>query len=208
MFSYTHPPGASVAWPPRDERQGWPMPPTCGGRGDGGVNDAAAPPRAARLWKDEVDEDHRDRDGDTAAPERDPAGACRWLAERATPWRTSARPFPPDPAPSAHPACPATNLRRGGAGQDRARTGRDVTRDLQGRREGRVTGGDGRRTDGGETTSVINDVRRPRREHGEHRLMLTGRGWTCRETRLTSRRLTRDNCSYRESNGQISVLGR
>ena len=24
------------------------------------------------------------------AMERDPAGACRWLAERATPWRTSA----------------------------------------------------------------------------------------------------------------------
>ena len=26
MFSYTHPPGASVAWPPRDERQGWDVP--------------------------------------------------------------------------------------------------------------------------------------------------------------------------------------
>ena len=64
------------------------------GRGDGGVNDAAPPPRAARLGKDEGDEDHRDRDGETAAPERDLAGACRWLAERATPWRTSARTLP------------------------------------------------------------------------------------------------------------------
>ena len=94
MFSDTHPPGASVAWPPRDARQGWHLPPIRGGRGDGGVNDAAAAPRAARLWKDEVDEDHRDRDGNTAAPARDPAGACRWLAARATPWRTSARTLP------------------------------------------------------------------------------------------------------------------
>ena len=70
------------------------MPPTRGGRGDGGVNDAAAAPRTTRLGKDEVDEDHRDRDGDTAATARDPAGACRWLAERATPWRTSARTLP------------------------------------------------------------------------------------------------------------------
>ena len=60
MFSYTNPPGASVAWPPRDERQGWHMPPTRGGRYDGGVNDAAASPRATRLGKDEVDEDNRD----------------------------------------------------------------------------------------------------------------------------------------------------
>ena len=65
-----------------------------GARYDGGVNDAAAAPWAARLGKDEVDEDHRDGDGDAAAPERDPAGAGRWLAERATPWRTSARTLP------------------------------------------------------------------------------------------------------------------
>ena len=42
MFSSTTPPGASVAWPPRDERQGWHLPPTRGGRCDGGVNAAAA----------------------------------------------------------------------------------------------------------------------------------------------------------------------
>ena len=35
MFSYTHPPGASVAWPPRDERQGWHLPPTRGRPGMG-----------------------------------------------------------------------------------------------------------------------------------------------------------------------------
>ena len=64
-----------------------------------------------------------------------------------------------------------------------ARTGRDVTRDLDGRRVGRVTGGDGSLTNGGETTSVINDVLRPRREHGEHRLALTGCGPPCRATR-------------------------
>ena len=55
---------------------------------------ATAAPRATRLGKDEGDEDHRDRDGDAAGPARDPAGACRWLAERATPWRTSARTLP------------------------------------------------------------------------------------------------------------------
>ena len=62
------------------------MPPTCGGRGGGAAG--------GRLGKDELDEDNRDRDGDTTAPERDPAGACGWLAERATPWRTSARTLP------------------------------------------------------------------------------------------------------------------
>ena len=121
-------------------------------------------------------------------------------------------PFPPDPAPSAHPGVPATNRRRGGAGRPRAPTaracptvragraaacllgrrrgrsrdarhGRDVTRDLKGRRVGRVTGGDGRLTDGGKTTIVINDGRPPRQEHGEHRLALTGCGPPCRATR-------------------------
>ena len=48
---------------------------------------------------------------------------------------------------------------------------------------GRVTGRDGHLTDGGETTIVINDVLRPRREHGEHRLALTGCGPPCRATR-------------------------
>ena len=110
-------------------------------------------------------------------------------------------PSPPDPAPSAHPGVPATNRRRGGAGRPRARTaracptvragraaacllgrrrcrsrdarhGRDVTRDLHGRRVGRATYGDGRLTDGGDTTIVINDGRPPRRGHGEHRSAL------------------------------------
>ena len=121
-------------------------------------------------------------------------------------------PSPPDPAPSAHPGCPATNRRRGGAGRPRAHTaracptiragraaacllgrrryrsrdvrhGRDVTRDHDGRRVGRVIGRDGRLTISGDTTIVINDVRRLRREHGAHRLALTGCGPPCRATR-------------------------
>ena len=151
MFSYTNPPGASVAWPPRDERQGWHLPPTRGGRCDGGVNDAAAAPRATRLGKDEGDEDHRDRDGETAAPARDPAGACLLGRRR----------------------CRSRD----------ARHGRDVTRDPEGRRVGRVKGGDWNLTDGGETTIVINDVRRPRRGHGAHRVALTSCGLPCRATR-------------------------
>ena len=50
-------------------------------------------------------------------------------------------------------------------------------------RVGRVTGDDARLTDGGETTIVINDVRPPRRGHGEHRSALTGCGLTCRAQR-------------------------
>ena len=121
-------------------------------------------------------------------------------------------PSPPDPAPSAHPGVPATTRRRGGAGRPRARTaracptvragraaacllgrrrcrsrdarhGRDVTRDHDGRRVGRVIGRDGRLTIGGDTTSVINDVRRPRRGNREHRLALTGCGPPCRAQR-------------------------
>ena len=64
-----------------------------------------------------------------------------------------------------------------------SRHGRDVTTDHEGRRVGRITGGDGRLTDGGETSIVINDVRRLRRGHGEHRLALTGCGPPCRATR-------------------------
>ena len=201
------------------------MPPTHGGRYDGGVNDAAAP-RATRLGKDEGDEDHRDRDGDTAAPERDPAGACRWLGPSAQ--RLSVRPrvpSPPDPALSAHPGFPATTLRRGGAGQtarahcpgvpDRPRRARGGvpagsaqmpvarcaprarrTRNLDGRRVGRGTGGGGRFTDGGETTIVINDVRPPRRRHGEHRSALTGCGLTCQHSDH-SEAFARDNWNYR-----------
>ena len=121
-------------------------------------------------------------------------------------------PFPPDPAPSTHPGVPATTRRRRGAGRPRAHTaracptiragraaacllgrrrcrsrdarhGRDVTRDLKGRRVGRVTGRDGRLTIGGDTTIVINDVLRLRREHGEHRLALTGCDPPCRAQR-------------------------
>ena len=64
-----------------------------------------------------------------------------------------------------------------------SRHGRDVTRDLDGRRVGRVTGGDGSLTNGGETTSVINDVRRPQRGHGEHRVALKVCGLKCGATR-------------------------
>ena len=68
-----------------------------------------------------------------------------------------------------------------------SRHGRDVTRDLDGRRVGRVTGGDGSLTNGGETTSVINDVRRPQRGHGERRVALTFCGLTCRVQRSHQR---------------------
>ena len=57
-----------------------------------------------------------------------------------------------------------------------ARHGRDVTH----RRVGRAATG---ASPGGETTIVINDVRRPRRGHGEHRVALTGCGLPCRATR-------------------------
>ena len=72
--------------------------------------------------------------------------------------------------------------RRRGRSRD-ARHGRDVTRDIDGRRVGRVTGGDGRLTDGGETTIVINDGRPPRRGNREHRLALTCCDLKRRETR-------------------------
>ena len=134
MFSYTHPPGASVAWPPRDERQGWHLPPTRGGRCDGG----AGRPRART------------------------ARAC--------------------PTVRAGRAAACLLGRRRGRSRD-ARHGRDVTRDLDGRRVGRVTGGDGRLTDGGETTIVINDGRPPRRGNREHRLALTCCDLKRRETR-------------------------
>ena len=57
MFSSIHPPGAFVAWPLRDARQGWQRPPTRGGRCDGGVHDAPAGTRGApggadRLWSE------------------------------------------------------------------------------------------------------------------------------------------------------------
>ena len=55
--------------------------------------------------------------------------------------------------------------------------------DLEGRRVGRVTGPDGSLTIGGDTTIVINDGRRPRRGHGEHRVALTGCGLTRWATR-------------------------
>ena len=88
-------------------------------------------------------------------------------------------------------ACPTVRAGRAAAcllGRRRcqsrdARHGRDVTRDHDGRRVGRVTGGDRRLTDGGETTIVINDGRPPRRGHGEHRSALTGCGLTCRAQR-------------------------
>ena len=63
---------------------------------------------------------------------------------------------------------------------------------------GRVTGGDWSLTDGGETTSVINDGRRPRRGHGAHRISTDRQGLDVSRHALTSRYLTRDNCSYQE----------
>ena len=53
--------------------------------------------------------------------------------------------------------------------------------DLDGRRVVRVTGCDWSLTDGGEATIAINDVRRPGRGNGEHRLALTCCGLQCRE---------------------------
>ena len=200
MFSYANPPGASVAWPPRDERQGWHLPPTRGGRCGGAAGDPSWEGRGVTKTT-EIGTARRPlrrvtlparADGSPSAPRR--GGRPRV-------------PSPPDPAPSAHPGLPATNRRRRGARTARAcptvragraaacllgrrrcqlrdaRHGRDVTRDFDGRLVGRVTGGDGRRTDGGETSIVINDVRRLRRGHGEHRLALTGGGPPCRATR-------------------------
>ena len=198
MFSSTAPPGASVAWPPRDERQGWHMPSTRGRPALGKtsltktteIGTAIRPLRSVTL--------PARADGSPSAP------------------RLGVRPrvpAPPDPAPSAHPGFSATNLRRGGAGQTArahcpgvpdhprrtcggvpagsaqipvarcAPRARRHEGGLDGRQMGRVTGGGGRLTDGGDTTSVINDMLRPRRGHGEHRLALTGWGLPCRATR-------------------------
>ena len=102
MFSYTHPPGASVAWPPRDERQGLPMPPTRGRPVLGRtrvtktteIGTVIRPLRSVTL---------------PARADGSPRAQRRGVRPRV--------PSPPDPPPSAHPGCPATNLRRGGAGQ-------------------------------------------------------------------------------------------
>ena len=109
---------------------------------------------------------------------------------RAVQQRTVAAAARADRARTAR-ACPTIRAGRAAAcllGRRRyrsrdARHGRDVTRDLEGRRVGRVTGRDGRLTDGGETSIVINDVQRLRRGHGEHRLALTGGGPPWRATR-------------------------
>ena len=137
-------------------------------------------------------------------------------------------PSPPDPAPSAHPGVPATNRRRGGSGQtarahcpgvpDRPRrcllgrrrcrshderTGRDVTRDLEGLRVGRVTGRDWSLTDGGDTTIVLYDVLRPQRGHGGAPGGADRRWPDVSGYAVESRRFTRDNWNYR---AQKSVL--
>ena len=116
------------------------MPPTRGGRCDGGVNDAAA--RADRA--------------------------------RALPGR--ARPSAPD---VRRRAC-WVGVEAGRAMRATGATSRGITM-VDG--WGRVTGGDGRLTDGGETTIVINDGRPPRRGNREHRLALTCCDLKRRETR-------------------------
>ena len=109
------------------------------------------------------------------------------------PRRSVTLPARADGSPSAHTAraCPTVRAGRAAAcllGRRRrqsrdSRHGRDVTRDLEGRRVGRVTGPDGSLTIGGDTTIVINDVRRPRRGNREHRLALTCCGLTRRAKR-------------------------
>ena len=220
MFSYTHPPGASVAWPLRDERQGWHMPPTRGGRFDGGVNDAAAPPRAARLGKDEGDEDNRDRDGDTAAPERDPAGACRWLA-RARNAVAYVRAYPPRLIPLRPPirAVQQRTFAAAARARPRARTARACL--LGSAQMPGATSQGFRGLTGGASHRRRLESHRWWRDHQRDQrraAATTGtRGAPVDADRLwpdvsrhaiTSRHLTRDNCSYRESDGQISVLGR
>ena len=206
MFSYTTPPGASVAWPLRDERQGWHLPPTRGGRCDGGARGRPVWGRTRVTKTTEIGTAIRPLRRVTLPARADgsPSAQRRGVRSRV--------PSPPDPPPSAHPGCPATNPRCGGAGRPRARTaracptvragraaaclhgrrrgrsrdarhGRDVTRDLKGRRVGRVTGGDGRLTIGGKTTIVINDGRPQRRGKREHRLALKCCGVTGRATR-------------------------
>ena len=146
-------------------------------------------------------------------------------------------PSPPDPPPSAHPGVPATNLRRGGAGQTARAHGPGVP-DRPRRTCGGVPAGSApmpvarfapraRRHEGSRwLTGGVSYRRRwaphrwRRNHHRDQRrdAATTGtRGAPVDADRLgpdvsrhaiTSRHLTRDNCSYRESNGQISGLDR
>ena len=117
-------------------------------------------------------------------------------------------PSPPDPAPSAHPGCPATHLRRGGAGQT-----------ARAHRARRHEGSPG--PTGGASHRRRRESHRWRRNHQRDQrraAATTGtRGAPVDADRLgrdvsrhaiTLRHLTRDNCSYRESNGQFGVFGR
>ena len=200
MFSYTHPPGASVAWPPRDERQGLPMPPTRGRPVLG---------RTSLTKTTEIGTVIRPRRSVTLPSRADgsPSAQRRGVRPRV--------PFPPDPAPSAHPGVPATNRRRSGvpAGSAPMPVARCAPRARRHEGSRWLTGG-------------VSDRRRRaphrwrRNHHRDQRrdAATTGtRGAPVDADRLgpdvsrhaiTSRQLTRDNCSYRESNGQISVLGR
>ena len=146
-------------------------------------------------------------------------------------------PFPPAPAPSAHPGVPVTNLRRGGTGQTARAHGPGVP-DRPRRTCGGVPAGSvpmpvaqfaprARRHEGSRwlTGGVSYRWRRAphrwRRDHHRDQrrdAATTGtRGAPGDADRLwpdvprhaiTSRQLTRDNCSYRESIGPVGVLGR
>ena len=128
-------------------------------------------------------------------------------------------PSPPDPPPSAHPGCPATNRRRGGAGQTARAHGPGVpagSAQMPG-----ATSQGFRGLTGGVSYRRRRAPHRWRRNHHRDQrpaaATMGNRGapggadrlWPdVSGTAITSRHLTRDNCSYRESNGQISVLGR
>ena len=207
MFSSTAPPGASVAWPPRDERQG-----STRGRPALGktsltktteIGTAIRPLRSVTL--------PARADGSPSAP------------------RLGVRPrvpAPPDPAPSAHPGFSATNLRRGGAGQTaralprRARpsapdvrrracwVGADAGRAM--RATGATSRGGSRWSTGGASHRRRRAPHRWRRNHQRdqrHATATTGtRGAPVSADRLwpavsghanESRRFTRDNWNYR-----------
>ena len=146
-------------------------------------------------------------------------------------------PSPPDPAPSAHPGVPATNRRRGGAGQTARAHGPGVP-DRPRRTCGGVPAGSA-------PMPVARFAHRARRHEGSpgptrgasHRRRLESHRWRRNHHRdqrrdaattgtrgvpvdadrlwpdvprnaITSRHLTRDNCCYRESNCQLGVSTR
>ena len=219
MFSSTHPPGASVAWPPRDERQGWAYAAHPRGRHGRPVLG-----RTSLTKTTEIGTVIRPRQSVTLPARADGSPRAQRLGVRPR------VPFPPDPAPSAHPGVPATNLRRGGAGQTARAHGPGVP-DRPRRTCGGVPAGSAQMP--GATsqgfrgpTRGASHRRRPeshrwrRNHHRDQRraAATTGtRGVPVDADRLwpdvprhaiTSRHLTRDNCCYRESNCQLGVSTR